>query len=100
MRNWLIALKDCEPPETCITASVLPCVGRTEPADSGIQSNPDLTLRPGGQLSQLIHLWVVDRRSIGKRQAFRIEDPDLAAEVLEQPRGFVREEATIGYRAK
>jgi hypothetical protein len=37
-RNWFTALNDCEPPETCITASVLPCVGRTEPTASGIQS--------------------------------------------------------------
>ena len=31
-------MNDCEPPDTCITASVLPWVGRTEPVDSGIQS--------------------------------------------------------------
>lgn len=31
-------LNDCEPPETCARASVRPCVGRTEPVDSGIQS--------------------------------------------------------------
>jgi hypothetical protein len=31
-------LKDCEPPLTCITASVLPWVGRTAPSASGIQS--------------------------------------------------------------
>ncbi len=37
-RSWLTALKDCEPPLTCITASVLPCVGLTAPTDSGIQS--------------------------------------------------------------
>ena len=37
-RIWLTALKDCEPPETSITASVLPCVGRTAPTYSGIQS--------------------------------------------------------------
>lgn len=30
-RSWLSALKDCEPPLTCMTASVLPCVGRTAP---------------------------------------------------------------------
>ena len=38
MRSWLTALKDCEPPLTCITASVLPWVGRTAPSESGIQS--------------------------------------------------------------
>jgi hypothetical protein len=38
MRIWLTALKLCDPPETCITASVLPWVGRTAPSDSGIQS--------------------------------------------------------------
>ena len=37
-RIWLTALKDCEPPLTSITASVLPCVGRTAPRASGIQS--------------------------------------------------------------
>ena len=38
MRSWFTALKLCDPPLTCITASVLPCVGRTPPIDSGIQS--------------------------------------------------------------
>ena len=38
MRIWLTALNDCEPPDTSITASVLPCVGRTAPTLSGIQS--------------------------------------------------------------
>ena len=37
-RSWFTALKDCEPPETCITASVLPWVGRIAPELSGIQS--------------------------------------------------------------
>ena len=37
-RIWFTALKDCEPPDTCITARVLPWVGRTAPDDSGIQS--------------------------------------------------------------
>ena len=37
-RIWLTALNDCEPPETCMTASVLPCVGRTAPLVNGIQS--------------------------------------------------------------
>ena len=37
-RNWFTALKDCEPPLTCITASVLPRVGRTAPSASGIHS--------------------------------------------------------------
>ena len=37
-RIWLTALNDCEPPHTCITASVRPWVGRTAPSDSGIQS--------------------------------------------------------------
>ena len=37
-RIWLTALKDCDPPDTCITANVLPCVGRTAPTDRGIQS--------------------------------------------------------------
>lgn len=32
------ALKDCEPPLTCITASVRPYVGRTAPTSSGNQS--------------------------------------------------------------
>lgn len=38
IRIWLTALKDCEPPQTCITASVLPCEGRTAPSHNGIQS--------------------------------------------------------------
>lgn len=37
-RNVLTVLNDCEPPLTCITASVLPCVGRTLPSSSGNQS--------------------------------------------------------------
>src|SRR6266849_5094163 len=37
-RSWLIALNDCDPPLTCMTARVLPCVGRTAPIASGIQS--------------------------------------------------------------
>ena len=32
------ALNDWLPPDTCITASVRPCVGRTAPSVSGIQS--------------------------------------------------------------
>src|ERR1700679_1090779 len=38
MRRAFTALKDCEPPLTCMTASVRPCVGRTAPMESGIQS--------------------------------------------------------------
>ncbi len=38
IRKVLTVLNDCEPPDTCAIASVLPCVGRTEPVDSGIQS--------------------------------------------------------------
>jgi len=37
-RIWLTALKLCEPPETCMTASVRPCVGLTAPTERGIQS--------------------------------------------------------------
>ncbi|MNR22873.1 hypothetical protein D3C85_1398530 [compost metagenome] len=37
-RSWLTVLNDCEPPETCITARVLPWVGRTAPRASGTQS--------------------------------------------------------------
>ena len=37
-RSWLTALNDCDPPLTCMTAKVLPCVGRIAPMDSGIQS--------------------------------------------------------------
>jgi hypothetical protein len=37
-RSWFTALNDCEPPDTSITARVLPCVGRTAPKLSGIQS--------------------------------------------------------------
>ena len=37
-RSSLTALKDCEPPLTCSTAHVRPCVGRTEPLLSGSQS--------------------------------------------------------------
>jgi hypothetical protein len=38
MRIRLTALKLCEPSDTCMTAGVLPCVGRTAPIDNGIQS--------------------------------------------------------------
>lgn len=38
IRIWFTALKDCDPPQTCITASVLPCEGRTAPSLKGIQS--------------------------------------------------------------
>jgi hypothetical protein len=37
-RIWLMALNDCDPPHTCISASVLPWVGRCAPKVSGIQS--------------------------------------------------------------
>ena len=37
-RMALTALNDCEPPDTCMTASVRPCVGRTPPLSSGSQS--------------------------------------------------------------
>lgn len=36
IRSVLTALKDCEPPLTCETAHILPCVGRTLPVESGI----------------------------------------------------------------
>lgn len=36
MRIWLTALNDCEPPLTCMTASVFPCDGRTAPDVMGI----------------------------------------------------------------
>lgn len=38
IRIWFTALKDCEPPLTCMTARVFPCEGRTAPDVSGIQS--------------------------------------------------------------
>jgi hypothetical protein len=38
IRREFTVLKDCEPPETCAMARVRPCVGRTEPVESGIQS--------------------------------------------------------------
>ncbi|MCY1536502.1 hypothetical protein D9M68_719620 [compost metagenome] len=37
-RSWLTTLKDWEPLQTCITAKVLPWVGRIAPMASGIQS--------------------------------------------------------------
>ncbi|OJU31701.1 MAG: hypothetical protein BGN94_09665 [Rhizobiales bacterium 68-8] len=37
-RIWLTALKLCEPPETCMTARVRPCVGLTAPTERGSQS--------------------------------------------------------------
>ena len=38
IRSEFTALKDCEPPFTWAIASVRPCVGRTLPVESGIQS--------------------------------------------------------------
>jgi len=38
IRSELTVLKDWEPPDTWAIARVRPCVGRTEPVDSGIQS--------------------------------------------------------------
>ena len=38
IRKELTALNDCDPPLTWAMARVRPCVGRTEPDDSGIQS--------------------------------------------------------------
>lgn len=37
-RSELTVLNDCEPPFTCATARNLPCVGLTDPRDSGIWS--------------------------------------------------------------
>src|ERR1700731_2902649 len=57
IRSWFTALKDCEPPETSITASVLPCVGRTEPTLSGIQSSgspPATVQRPDCLRSRIL----------------------------------------------
>ena len=34
-RAWFTALKLCDPPVTCITASVRPCIGRMLPISSG-----------------------------------------------------------------
>ncbi len=57
-RIWFTALKDCDPPETCMTASVLPWVGRTAPTDSGIQSicvfiNPVIAPWRSGELQTM-----------------------------------------------
>ena len=43
-RIWLTALKDWDPPLTCMTASVLPWVGRTAPLWRGIQSICDFKM--------------------------------------------------------
>src|SRR3569833_1108477 len=37
-RRVLTALNDWEPPDTCMTARVRPCVGRMLPTSSGFQS--------------------------------------------------------------
>lgn len=37
-RSWLTALKLWDPPQTCMTARVLPWVGRIPPMESGSQS--------------------------------------------------------------
>ncbi|MNU80370.1 hypothetical protein D3C71_700010 [compost metagenome] len=44
IRIWFTALKDWLPPETSMTASVLPCVGRTDPTARGIQSICDFMM--------------------------------------------------------
>ena len=101
-RMALTALNDCEPPETCITARVRPCVGRTPPSLSGIQSiwllitplmravplraAPDLALRPERELAQLRDLGMVLGGAVRQRQAARVEDAHLAAHARQQPR--------------
>ena len=99
-RIWFTALKDCEPPDTCITASVRPCVGRTAPPGSGIQSIWDfITPLIAPWRSGLVQtcpsdhsiasrsscdLGVLGRRVVRQRQAVRMIDARLARPSLEQ----------------
>ena len=90
-RRPLTALKDCEPPQTCITASVRPWVGRTPPSLSGSQSiwllkTPLMAPCRSGlhqtwpsdhmdKLAQLHDLGVVLGRAVRQRQPARVEQP-------------------------
>lgn len=63
-RSVLTVLKDCEPPLTCATARVRPCVGRTEPVDRGIQSICCLKMLDfgtGREMLAEVPVWFVDK---------------------------------------
>jgi hypothetical protein len=105
-RNVLTVLNDCEPPLTCITASVLPCVGRTLPSSSGNQSiwflNTPVTVPCRSGLTQT---WPSDHcdhsrsrctsgwscHAVQHGQRMRIEHAGLAPQVTQQPLGFQRQ---------
>ena len=107
------ALKLCEPPETCMTASVRPCVGRTAPRLSGRWSicafispviwpwrsglHQTMPLGPERVLAQLVdRRMVVAGDLVGKRQVRGVEDAHLGAEVAQEPRGLLGGEPRVG----
>ena len=94
-RSALTALNDCEPPETCMTASVRPWVGRIAPLiqrqvidlrlhQAGHRAMPfgaapDLAFGPFRELAQFADGgMIVAGDLVGKRQVRRIEDACLA----------------------
>ena len=99
-RIWLTALNDCEPPDTSMTASVLPCVGLTAPRASGIQSicafmmpvmapcrSGEVHTMPSAHCASLRSSWTLGSVSgalSGSGKSGRVEDLDFAPHGLEQ----------------
>lgn len=89
MRSELTALKDCEPPLTWATASVLPWVGRTAPDDSGIQSICCLNMPVYEPVSRLAVFRHFARRSRIRQRTYEISmlfraDPNVTVAPLAQ----------------
>ena len=108
-RSVLTTLNDCEPPHTCITASVRPWLGphgallQRNPVDlvfhhagdraMALGAAPDLAFRPQAQVAQLDAPSGGLRHAAHHRQGHRIEDFHLGAEVLEDARRLVGQKA-------
>src|ERR1700736_6951665 len=57
---------------------------------------PDMPLRPGRELSQLLDFGVSRLRIVWQRQTRRIENSSFRAECFQQPGGFHRKKPAVG----
>src|SRR5690606_32657387 len=63
-------------------------------------TDPYLALRPFGKLAQFLHLGVADGSLIWQRKPFRIENANLASEMLQQTLGLKGEQSAVRYLPK
>lgn len=65
-----------------------------------LRADPDLALRPLGEVAQFLNLGMANGRFIRKWQSRRIEDPHLASKTFEQPTDFKGKQTAIRYLAE